>query len=143
MKVVRLVVVLTIMVFLSTVCLSMVFFSASAPLVGPGAALASDKGVVPYIDPDFDLTKHSIPIEEILSGGPPKDGIPSLTDPVFVRAEEAKFLKGSDRVIGVVIGEETGGGAARAYPIKILNWHEAVNDTIITEKSSTALLATW
>lgn len=138
MKVVRLVVVLTIMVFLS-----MVFFSASAPLVTPGAALASDKGVVPYIDPDFDLTKHSIPIEEILSGGPPKDGIPSLTDPVFVRAEEAKFLEDSDRVIGVVIGEETGGGAARAYPIKILNWHEAVNDTIITDKGSTALLATW
>ena len=141
MKVVRLVVVLTIMVFLSTVCLSMVFFSASAPLVGPGAALASDKGVVP--DPDFDLTKHSIPIEEILSGGPPKDGIPSLTDPVFVSVEEAKFLEDSDRVIGVVIGEETGGGAARAYPIKILNWHEAVNDTIITDKGSTALLATW
>ena len=133
MKVVRMVVVLTIMVFLS-----MVFFSASAPLVAPGAALASDKGVVPYIDPDFDLSIHSIPIEEILSGGPGKDGIPSLTDPVFVRAEEAKFLGGRDRVLGVALS-----GEARAYPIKILNWHEAVNDTIITEKGSTPILATW
>jgi hypothetical protein len=69
----------------------------------------------------FDFSKHSIPTDEILSGGPPKDGIPSLTDPKFVPAKNADFIKDSDRVIGVVFD-----GQAKAYPIKILNWHEAV-----------------
>jgi hypothetical protein len=82
----------------------------------------------------FDFTKHSIPVDEILSGGPPKDGIPSLTEPEFVTAEKAKFLKEKDRVIGVVFD-----GKAKAYPIKILNWHEAVND--VTGKIK--FLVTW
>lgn len=82
----------------------------------------------------FDYTRHSIPIDEIRSGGPAKDGIPSLTDPKFVPAIEARFLKDKDKVIGVVRG-----GEARAYPIKILNWHEGVNDTI----KNSAILVTW
>jgi hypothetical protein len=66
-----------------------------------------------------------VPPSEILSGGPPKDGIPALLQPKFVAADQAKYLDGDDQVIGVVIG-----GVARAYPIKILTWHEAVNDTV-------------
>ncbi len=75
----------------------------------------------------FDLSKHSIPVDDILSGGPPKDGIPAIDRPEFVSAEEAgkSFLKKTDRVIGVEIG-----GKAKAYPIKILNWHEIVNDAL-------------
>jgi len=72
----------------------------------------------------FDFTKHSIPLKEILSGGPPKDGIPAILDPHFVPAEEATFLNGHDEVIGIVEGK-----TARAYPLRILNWHEVVNDT--------------
>ncbi len=82
----------------------------------------------------FDFTKRSIPIDEIRSGGPPKDGIPSLTDPEFVAADKADFLRDSDRVLGVVIG-----GVAKAYPTRILSWHEAVNDTAGEE----AFLVTW
>ena len=65
-------------------------------------------------------------MKDIEAGGPPKDGIPALTDPSFVSAKKAdKFLKSWERVLGV---EHK--GVAKAYPIKILNWHEVVNDTI-------------
>jgi len=74
---------------------------------------------------DFDFTKHSVPLNQILSGGPPKDGIPALLKPVFIKAAQAGFLNEEDRVLGVI--DE---GEAKAYPIKILNWHEIVNDTL-------------
>ena len=73
----------------------------------------------------FKTDNAIVPQEDILSGGPPKDGIPAILQPEFVRPTEAGFLKESDDVIGVRIGNE-----ARAYPIKILNWHEVVNDTV-------------
>lgn len=73
----------------------------------------------------FNLDNAIVPREEILSGGPPKDGIPAILKPAFVRAEQADFLNPDDQVIGVKVG-----GAARAYPVKILNWHEVVNDTV-------------
>ncbi|MCH8156388.1 MAG: DUF3179 domain-containing protein, partial [Nitrospinae bacterium] len=73
----------------------------------------------------FDYSKHSIPLDDIYDGGPGKDGIPAIMRPKFVSAEEADrgMLKNNDRVIGLVLK-----GKARAYPIKILNWHEIVND---------------
>lgn len=74
---------------------------------------------------DFDLSKHSVPLDQIVSGGPGKDGIPAILKTAFVQATEATFLKDEDRVLGLSQGDE-----AKAYPIKILNWHEIVNDTI-------------
>lgn len=74
---------------------------------------------------DFDFSKHSVPLDQILSGGPPKDGIPAIIKPDFVPAPEAVFLDEQDRVLGLVDD-----GEAKAYPIKILNWHEIVNDTL-------------
>lgn len=76
----------------------------------------------------FDYSKHSIPLDEIHDGGPPKDGIPALFNPQFIKAEEADYLESSDRVLGVVIN-----GDAKAYPIRILNWHELVNDHVGNE----------
>jgi len=73
----------------------------------------------------FDFSEHSIPTSEILSGGPPKDGIPAILKPLFIPAKRAHFLKDNDRVLGLVIN-----GKAKAYPIKILNWHEIVNDVV-------------
>ncbi|MCK5552400.1 MAG: DUF3179 domain-containing protein [Deltaproteobacteria bacterium] len=73
----------------------------------------------------FNIDNAIVPKGEILSGGPPKDGIPAILNPRFVRPGEAEFLKLNDEVIGVKAG-----GEAKAYPIKILNWHEVVNDTI-------------
>ncbi len=65
-----------------------------------------------------------IPKNEIYAGGPPKDGIPALTNPRTVSAISSG-LQPADRVIGVVIG-----GEPRAYPLRILNWHEIANDTL-------------
>lgn len=73
----------------------------------------------------FNTDNAIVPRTEILSGGPPKDGIPAILKPRFVAPDQAAYLAGSDDVIGVRIGN-----AAKAYPIKILNWHEVVNDTI-------------
>ncbi len=72
----------------------------------------------------FSLDRHAVPPAQILRGGPPRDGIPALRDPAFVAADEASLRPG-DRVIGI-----TAGGTAKAYPIRILNWHELVNDTV-------------
>ena len=71
----------------------------------------------------FDVSELTIPRGELLSGGPPRDGIPVLTDPPFVAASRASFLKDNDRVLGVNLN-----GIAKAYPIRIMNWHEIVND---------------
>ena len=73
----------------------------------------------------FDFTKHSIPPQEIVGGGPAKDGIPALLDPRFLPAAEATFLTDQDQVIGVIAG-----GVAKAYPLRILTWHEVVNDRL-------------
>ncbi len=73
----------------------------------------------------FDLRKSTIPTKRILGGGPPKDGIPALTEPKQIAAQEATYLQADDRVIGVTIG-----GVARAYPLRILDYHEIVNDRI-------------
>ena len=71
-------------------------------------------------------TKNSIvPEIEILSGGPPKDGIPAILKPKFIRPNNAGYLKKNDPVICVVINK-----IARAYPVKILSFHEVVNDKI-------------
>ena len=70
----------------------------------------------------FDLRGASIPIKAIERGGPPKDGIPAIDEPKFVAATQAG-LADADRVLGLVLG-----GVARAYPMRILNWHEVVND---------------
>lgn len=71
----------------------------------------------------FRLDGAAIPVDEIHPGGPPRDGIPAIDRPVFVRAASAGHLRAEDRVLGVVRGD-----IARAYPIAILNWHEIVND---------------
>lgn len=73
----------------------------------------------------FDLSAASIPVQEIRSGGSPKDGIPALSKPRTIPAGEADFLKDQDRVVGVTLGD-----TARAYPVAILNYHEVVNDTL-------------
>ena len=73
----------------------------------------------------FNIGNAIVPEEEILAGGPPKDGIPAILHPEFIAADKAVYLDPDDKVIGVVVGDQ-----ARAYPIKILNWHEAVNDTV-------------
>ena len=73
-----------------------------------------------------DFSIHSVPYSEILSGGPPKDGIPAIDQPNFVSIPEAnEWLKSMEPVILVEINKE-----AKAYPLQILTWHEIVNDSL-------------
>jgi len=73
----------------------------------------------------FDLSYSLVEPERILRGGPARDGIPALTRPHAVPASEAAGLGPGDQVIGVALGGET-----RAYPLRILVWHEAANDVV-------------
>ena len=93
-----------------------------------GERIASDDVIVwPVIDqaPGFNFDNLQVVREDILPGGPAKDGIPSLTHPQTAAISEADFLAGDSRVVGVTID-----GKSRAYPIGVLNYHEAVNDTL-------------
>ena len=73
----------------------------------------------------FDLSNSSINQNEILSGGPAKDGIPSINNPQFLDVKEVDYLKDDDIIIGL-----SHNGINKAYPTRILVWHEIVNDTI-------------
>ena len=73
-----------------------------------------------------DGQRHSIPLDEIIGGGPGKDGIPSIDNPEFVSVTDTKSWLPSDAEgIGVTID-----GTSRFYPYSILVWHEIVNDSI-------------
>ncbi len=77
-----------------------------------------------------DGVKHSVPLDEIIGGGPPKDGIPSIDAPKFISAAEAsKFLTDSEPGIALNIN-----GVDRFYPFQILVWHEIVNDVVGGER---------
>ena len=71
----------------------------------------------------WDFARSSIDTDAIMSGGPPKDGIPALLKPKFATAAEAAFMRNDELVLGVDIN-----GVAKAYPTRILSWHELVND---------------
>ena len=76
----------------------------------------------------FDLSQTDVPVSEIHRGGPPRDGIPALTDPEFLRAGDVRWLRDDDRVLGVYRN-----GIAKAYPLGIMNYHEVVNDVFADE----------
>ncbi|MEL6205202.1 MAG: DUF3179 domain-containing protein [Pseudomonadota bacterium] len=63
---------------------------------------------------------------EIISGGPPKDGIPAISDPAFRPVAKETRLAPREPVITVDIA----GATPRAYPIRYLTWHEIVNDAV-------------
>ncbi|MBC6439795.1 MAG: DUF3179 domain-containing protein [Rhodospirillales bacterium] len=94
-------------------------------VTGGAIELASAQSQWRYEWPDTDFENTSIDLDEILSGGPPKDGIPSIDDPIFVPVSEMDDLPGIEPIISVKVG-----GEARAYPLRILLWHEIVNDTV-------------
>ncbi len=73
-----------------------------------------------------DFSKRSVEFSEISSGGPPRDGIPPLDEPVFTTFEDADdWLDAKEPVIALEID-----GDARAYPLQIMTWHEIANDQV-------------
>lgn len=79
---------------------------------------------VPVIN-GFKLTDLRIELDAIKSGGPPRDGIPSINKPKFISPAKAGFMKDDDIVLSFTEGKVT-----RAYPLRVLVWHEIVNETI-------------
>ncbi len=77
--------------------------------------------------PETDFSNTSVPSWiEIMSGGPPKDGIPALSDPNFGAVADEFRIEGPEPVITV----EIAGEVPRAYPVRYLMWHEIVNDVV-------------
>ena len=72
-----------------------------------------------------DFTQSSVEFHEILSGGPPKDGIPPIDNPIFKPVSAIAHLDDREPVIGLMIN-----GDARAYPLQVMTWHEIVNDNV-------------
>ncbi len=96
--------------------------------LGIGAAIAVTAPAHAQFSGDWttDFSKHTVPLDEIVSGGPPKDGIPAIDRPKFVSVREAdRWLENREPVVVV-----TAGRAAKAYPLQILIWHEIVNDEV-------------
>src|SRR6266516_3265849 len=81
--------------------------------------------------PRTDFSRHLVPLTEIKSGGPPRDGIPSIDMPRFEQVQDGKAsgwaagIGDVEPVVSLVIGAD-----ARAYPLRVLIWHEIVNDTV-------------
>ena len=76
--------------------------------------------------PITDFTKTAVDFNEILSGGPPKDGIPAVDKPKFVSVSAAAaWLDAKEPVVFLQVN-----GEVKAYPIQILMYHEIVNDRI-------------
>ncbi len=103
------------------------------PKLPPGFADWKGRLLAARVDPalrrffSFDApgSASRIPIERIQWGGVKKDGIPALDRPELVAASAADYLTPDDRVFGVEIR-----GEARAYPLRILDWHEMANDVV-------------
>ena len=96
--------------------------------------IAYKRAIFLQIDPNFDVflqpqdlarDRMKIRLEEITWGGVRKDGIPSLDNPDLIDRVEADYLRDADLVFGVSIN-----GDARAYPLRIMGWHEMFNDVI-------------
>ncbi len=75
--------------------------------------------------PKTDFSTRAVSLDSFLSGGPPRDGIPSIDDPSFRPVSEVGAVKPKEPVVVVTHRDE-----ARAYPLSILMWHEIVNDTL-------------
>ena len=74
----------------------------------------------------FDKTEGAkIRLDEVVWGGVKQDGIPPLRNPKMLRSNDADYLGDADVVFGIEVG-----GEARAYPKRILAWHEMFTDTI-------------
>jgi hypothetical protein len=101
----------------------------------PQAGVMGGSALLPAEDPPgrilgsnwtTDFSRRTVEWSEIMSGGPPKDGIPAIDDPTIENIEEAaEWLSDRDPVI---VFEND--GEARAYPLAILIWHEIVNDEV-------------
>lgn len=102
-----------------------ILFAAGLSLAVSSAFASPARWVFEWPNTDFEQTSID-DWTEILSGGPPKDGIPAIDDPVMVPIKEGAQIGEREPVITV----EIEGELPRAYPIRYLTWHEIVNDQV-------------
>ena len=101
---------------------------ADAENVAPAQAEAGASEEVPSALDDMRDRRLPRPLldpDEILSGGPPPDGIPAVDEPRFSRAATVDWLADAEPLLSLTVGGET-----RGYPLQVMTWHEIVNDTI-------------
>lgn len=87
-------------------------------------------GVYRFIDPKFekyfkDRIESDIRLDEIRWGGVKQDGIPPLRGPEMISAAAADYLEDDHIVFGIAVN-----GDVRAYPKRILAWHEMFVDEV-------------
>jgi len=78
------------------------------------------------VEENLPIPDPIVPLNEIVAGGPPKDGIPSIDDPKFYAVAEANE-EVDDTTMGMLVKN---GKDVKFYPYNILTWHEIVNDTV-------------
>ena len=102
----------------AVMALALIVFACSPSTPKTGATrserASSSPEPSPLVDPD-----------DLLPGGPPPDGIPPIDHPRFVPAADVRFLAPAEPVLSVEIH-----GHAKAYPLRVMVWHEIVNDTL-------------
>ncbi|MDP1804103.1 MAG: DUF3179 domain-containing (seleno)protein, partial [Acidimicrobiales bacterium] len=102
--------------------------SSDGSTVGVDQAERSPKENVPSALRDANngsLPKPLVDMREVISGGPPPDGIPAIDAPRFQAVAAVDWLRDREPVLALEID-----GDARAYPIQVMTWHEIVNDTV-------------
>lgn len=115
--------------------LQTVLVAVGALIAGCGGGTAGDGARAPQAADELrvstdgwktDFSRHSVPLGDFISGGPPRDGIPPIDDPNPIAIQDAdEWLADKEPVLVVEVD-----GQARAYPIQILVWHEIVNDRL-------------
>jgi hypothetical protein len=111
---------MTISRTLFALCAAMLFSAVSVSL-----AMADTPRQWKREWPRTDFSRATVDLAEIISGGPPKDGIKSIDEPRFIRVGEVKDLAPNEPVLSLVLGKD-----ARAYPLRVMIWHEIVNDVV-------------
>ena len=103
------------------------WISAAVAVAMTATAAMADPSFWRHEWPDTDFTQTSVDNwGDILSGGPPKDGIPAVNDPTFIPVGDEDRIGDSEPVITL----ELDGATPRAYPVRYLTWHEIVNDVV-------------
>jgi hypothetical protein len=115
---------------IAAVLLAVVPAMPATPTAKPGAAGATAK------DPlnGFEITRQTVDRDDIVPGGPPRDGIHSIDAPRFVASEQATWVDDTTPVLGVVVK-----GDARAYPVHVMDYHQIANDVV----GDVPLAVTW
>lgn len=114
------------------ICLFLLLSVLLVPFVGCAGQEPTPSEQTPLPEEEYEImvtpegVKYIVDPEKIVSGGPPKDGIPSIDNPRFVSVGEAdQWIEDFELVLAIIYK-----GVKRVYPLQIMVWHEIVNDTI-------------